>query len=239
MPQEEPDFPARSSASRRSFLQVGLAGAGALAFGAATAAPAGAVPAAGTTATTAAAGPAPGRVDLDSPPFTVVVMPDTQYLFDDQAVHPAPLAASLAWVLKTRAEHNTVFMAHLGDLTQNARVNEMSAVSTTFSAFEGRGVPYSVLAGNHDVSGDDQRGPTPYLAEFGPARFAGTPGYSASPDGYDSAHVFRAGGREWLLLALDWRTSDPGLAWAAATIARHPQIPVILTIHELVGTDDS
>ena len=239
MPQEDPDAAPRPSASRRSFLQVGLAGAGAVAVGAATAVPAAAIPATGAplTTTTQTAADA-GRVDLDSPRFTLVVVPDTQYLFDDQAIHPAPLAASLRWVLDTRIEHNTVFMAHLGDLTQNGRANEMAAVSTAFEAFEGRGVPYSVLAGNHDVSGDDQRGPTPYLAEFGPRRFAGTPGYSASPDGYNSAHVFRAAGRDWLLLALDWRTSDAGLAWAAAAIDRHPHAPVVLTIHELVSADD-
>ncbi len=246
MPQHEPDHTPRSPASRRRFLQAGLAGAGAVAVGTATAVPATATPAAQSptariedAATPTAGRTAHGTADLDSPRFTVVVMPDTQYLFDDQAIHPAPLAASVAWVLDTRAEHNTVFFAHLGDVTQNGRPNEMAATSAAFVPLDRSGLPWSVLAGNHDVSGDDQRGPTPYLAEFGPTRFARTPGYSASPDGYNTAHLFRAAGREWLLLALDWRTSDPGLAWAAAVIARHPRTPVILTIHELVGTDDS
>lgn len=242
MPPEPSDHPRRPAASRRSFLQAGIVGAGAVAAGsrvlgaAPGAAAAPAAPAAPARTGTAAAG-----ADLESPRFTLVVMPDTQYLFDDASIHPAPLTASLRWVLDQQQEENIVFLAHLGDVTQNGLAHEMAAASAEFDAFQGRGVPWSVLAGNHDLPGgtDDQRGRTPWLDRFGPSRFAGTPGYSASPDGYNSAHLFRAGGREWLLLALDWRVSDAGLAWAAATIAKHPTTPVVLTIHELVGTDDS
>jgi hypothetical protein len=49
--------------------------------------------------------------------------------------------------------------------------------------------------------------------------------------------VFRAAGRQWLLLAMDWRPSDAGFAWARKVIADHPTLPVILTIHELVYAD--
>ena len=249
-PQNSADATRRSPASRRSFLQAGIAGAvvvgGTVGSGtpaAAAAATPTSVPAAPTPAR-AAGGPAAraaGGPDLESPRFTLVVMPDTQYLFDGDSIHPAPLASSLRYVLDQQQEQNIVFMAHLGDVTQNGRTNEVAAAAAQFDAFDRRGVPWSVLAGNHDIDGrtDDQRGPTPYLAAFGPSRFAGRPGYSASPDGYNSANLFRAGGREWLVLALDWRVSDGGLAWATATIRRHPTTPVILTIHELVDTDDS
>ncbi len=241
MPPEPSAAARRLAASRRSFLQAGILGAGAVAAGTGVAGP-GAQPAAAAPATPAAArSAAAAGADLDSPRFTVVVMPDTQYLFDDASIHPAPVAASLRYVLEHQQDQNIVFLAHLGDVTQNGLPHEMAAASREFDAFDGRGVPWSVLAGNHDVPGgtDDQRGPTPFLERFGPSRFAGTPGYSASPGGYNSAHLFRAGGREWLLLALDWRVSDAGLAWAAATIGAHPTTPVILTIHELVGTNDS
>src|SRR5262249_46569551 len=105
-----------------------------------------------------------------------------------------------------------------------------------------RSVAYSVLAGNHDIdsSTDDQRGPTPYLDVFGPRRFRGRPSFGgASPDGYNTYHLFRAAGREWMVLALDWRTSASGVSWARRVIAQHPRTPVILTTHELVYADEA
>src|ERR1700747_129497 len=79
----------------------------------------------------------------------------------------------------------------------------------------GLGAAYSVLAGNHDVSGDDTRGSTPYLQTMGPQRFRASKTFAGSDSsGYNTAHVFTAGGQEWLLLALDWRTSSSGFAWA-------------------------
>jgi hypothetical protein len=96
-----------------------------------------------------------------------------------------------------------------------------------------------VLAGNHDIDPhtDDQRGPSPYLDEFGPQRFRDSPTFrGASADGYNSYHVFRAAGRDWLVLALDWRMS---FTWTRDVLAKHPALPVILTTHELVDADDT
>ena len=103
--------------------------------------------------------------------FTLVVMPDMQYLFDDDRVHPAPLDASLRWVLAHAREENIVFLAHLGDVTQNGLPGDVAAASRSFAVLDRAHAAYSVLAGNHDVDPgtNDQRGDTPYLRAFGPA----------------------------------------------------------------------
>jgi len=221
-------------------LGLGVAGAGALAIGSAM--PAAALPAAGLPS-----GPqTPGNrgrghaADLDSPRFTIAVMPDTQYMFDDTSLHPQPVAETVRWVVDHRAEENIVFFAHLGDVVQNGRPQEFAAAGPAFDALDRSGLPWSVLAGNHDINGgtDDQRGPSPWLSTFGPSRFAGVSGYSASPGGYNTAHRFRAGGRDWLLLAMDWRVSEIGLKWARQVLAANPRLPVLLTIHELVYNND-
>lgn len=41
-----------------------------------------------------------------------------------------------------------------------------------------------------------------------------------------------------MLLALDWRMSAKGFAWANAVIAANPTLPVIVTTHEIVGSYD-
>lgn len=182
------------------------------------------------------------RPDTASRRFTLAVMPDTQYLFDGPSIDKAPVEASLRYLLEHGKDDNIVFLSHLGDLTQNGARAEVAAISEAFGILDRRGVGYSVLAGNHDVrsSTDDQRGATPYLDAFGPQRFQGKPTFGgASPDGYNTFHLFRAAGREWMVLALDWRLSAKGCAWAKNVLAAHPRTPVVLTTHELVVEDDT
>ncbi|MFF9115075.1 LamG-like jellyroll fold domain-containing protein [Streptomyces massasporeus] len=220
----------RAGAGRRGFLR-------ATALLGATAAAVTALP-----AVTAEAAASTWRPDPRSRRFTLAVMPDTQYLFDGPSIDKAPVEASLRYLLEHGREENIVFLSHLGDLTQNGAKEEFSAIGEAFRLLDRRGVGYSVLAGNHDVksSTTDQRGSTPYLDAFGPRRFEGQRTFGgASPDGYNTFHRFAAGGREWLVLALDWRLSPRGYAWAKDVLVKHPKTPVILTTHELVVEDDT
>ena len=182
-----------------------------------------------------------GVADTAGPRFVLAVFPDTQYLFDEGGTDDTPVRETLAHLLRRRREDTIAFMAHLGDVTEHGTATEMSRADQVFAAIDGR-LPYSVLAGNHDVrsSTDDQRGPTPYLATFGPGRFARSATYGgSSADGYNSFHVFTAGGRAWLVLALDWRVSDGGIAWAQQVLDGHRDLPVILTTHDLVAPGEA
>ncbi len=219
---------AMSETSRRAFLGAGLAGAAA-----AVSAP---CPAAATPLIAAR------RPDPDHPRFTLAVIPDTQYLFDQDRGDPAPLAATLRYLVADRDADNIVFTAHLGDLVENAAATELADAGKVFQYFDRRRVPYSVLAGNHDIDPDtsDQRGASAYLDVFGPQRFRALPTFgAATPDGYNTYHLFRAGGREWLLFALDWRPSDATLQWAQGVLRAHPRTPAILTTHDFAYAGDA
>ncbi|MFG2582875.1 LamG-like jellyroll fold domain-containing protein [Streptomyces malaysiensis] len=206
------------------------------------------VSAAGTVAVTS--GTTPGhaataksgghRYDQDSPRFSLAVLPDTQYLFDADSSDPEPLQATFRYLVSQREDANIAFMTHLGDVTEHGSRDEIALAASTFGTIHGK-VPYSVLAGNHDIdsSTDDQRGDSAYLDAFGPRRFSAMPTFGgASSDGYNSYHVLTAGGREWLVLALDWRLSASGLSWAQKVLDAHPTLPAILTTHDLVWADD-
>ncbi|WP_250008459.1 LamG-like jellyroll fold domain-containing protein [Actinoplanes sp. M2I2] len=204
-----------------------------------------AVAAPAATLVTTAAGAAPaqaaaGRFDADSPRFAIAVLPDTQYLFDADSADPAPLRETFGYLLEQRAEDNIAFLTHLGDVTEHGTEQEIVLAGQTFTKIDGK-LPYSVLAGNHDVNGstDDQRGPSAYLSTFGPQRQRKSRTFlGASKDGYNSAHLIEAAGRQWLILALDWRISDGGLAWARETLKNHP-VPAIVTTHDLAYADDA
>ncbi|MFF0341979.1 LamG-like jellyroll fold domain-containing protein [Kribbella sp. NPDC004875] len=222
--------------SRRRLL--GALGAGAVAASGALSA--GTATAAGSNGTNGTTGAKAGRIDTEHPRFTLAVVPDTQYQFDQDRGDAAPLTATFQYLIDQRGAENIVFIAHLGDVVENALAMEFAQVDPVFKILDRARFPYSVLAGNHDIDGskDDTRGPSPYLETFGPQRFRWMPTYGGSTaNGYNSYHVFRAAGRQWLLLAMDWRPSDASFAWARAVIAAHPKMPVILTIHELVNAD--
>ncbi|MER7837894.1 LamG-like jellyroll fold domain-containing protein [Streptomyces sp. NPDC096040] len=180
------------------------------------------------------------RPDPTALRFTLAVMPDTQFLYwgSQDSVNRTPQEESFRYVIGNSgnaSDDNIVFMAHLGDLTQDADPSSFQQVDKAFDLLDAHGAAYSVLAGNHDVSGDDSRGDTPYLQTMGPQRFKHAKTFAgADATGYNTAHIFEAAGRSWLLLALDWRTSEQGFAWADGVIKAHPKLPVILTTHDLV-----
>jgi hypothetical protein len=66
--------------------------------------------------------------------------------FDDDRVHPAPLDASLRWILGHAHHENIIFLAHLGDLTQNGLPSDFAAISRSFGVLDQARAGYSVLA---------------------------------------------------------------------------------------------
>jgi hypothetical protein len=181
----------------------------------------------------ATADPVAARPDSRGPRFTIAVLPDTQYLLDEGGSDQEPVRETLRYLAKA----GVVFMAQLGDVTEHGTETEMRTADRVYVPK----VPYSVLAGNHDINSgtDDQRGDSPYLRTFGPRRFARVNTYrGSSPGGYNSYHVVEAGGRDWLVLAMDWRVSDNGLRWAQGVVNAHPTLPAILTTHDIAWADD-
>lgn len=129
----------------------------------------------------ATTGPSPRR-------FTVAVVPDTQYLFDYEQDRgdPEPLATSFAWLVDHAQERDIVFTAGLGDVVEHGSAAEFGTASEVYDMLDDAGMPYSVLAGNHDVSGTDtERSESTFLDVFGPERFEAQPTFGgADPTGY-------------------------------------------------------
>ena len=176
--------------------------------------------------------------DPSSSRFTVAVIPDTQYLFDDDRGDSEPVTAAFNWMVGNRGAKNIAFAAGLGDLTQDGLQNEVDRADAAYQILDRAKVPYSVLAGNHDVpGGDDTRPETPFSKAFGPHRYAGVPTFvgASANGGYNTAHKFTAGGRQWLVLALDWRISAAGTAWAQGILNANRTVPTIVTTHETLS----
>ncbi|WP_133492158.1 LamG-like jellyroll fold domain-containing protein [Alcanivorax sp. 24] len=174
--------------------------------------------------------------------FTVAVIPDTQkYARYSQERY----TVQTQWIADHYQDENIKFTLHLGDVVDRARESyEWSNAREAMQILESNPeTPYSVLAGNHDVlnSGqwDDQRdlSAEPFLQHFPAslqaANFSTFKGTDST--GFNSYHIFETDGQAFLVLALDWRSSDQTIAWAQDVLDQHPDLPAILTTHQLLN----
>ncbi len=178
--------------------------------------------------------PAPGEGGQPAAagPFTVVVLPDTQYYTQK---FPDTFHRQTAWIRENAAKENVAFVTQVGDIVENgAQVPEQWKVADESMAVLDGVVPWGVACGNHDYDTvNDPKGvATEFPKHFGPDRFRGRPGYGgASGNGLNSVQYFTAGGREWQILHLEGDVPDAAIRWAEEALAKHPGVPAILTTH--------
>jgi 3',5'-cyclic AMP phosphodiesterase CpdA len=236
----------RPTRAQRSRLTT-VAGAGIIAAVAAVATAGGL----GTAAPAQAAGTEPASR------FTLAVLPDTQFYSryaESQFEKPDrygegnnPFAAQTEWLAQNADALHIPFVAHLGDVVDQVDQDvEWRTADEAMQTLDDADLPYSILAGNHDVRNsaddffDDQYdlAAEPYLQYFGKDRAAEQSTYGGSdPTGMNTYHVFEAEGQQFMVLALSWRASDATLRWADEVMAAHPTVPVILTSHEVLNIE--
>jgi len=195
--------------------------------------------------------------------FALAVMPDTQFYARyatvaesdqyDKRFGSAPFAAQTKWIAANAKALNIPFTIHLGDVVdQVGKPDQWKVADAAMKVLEDAKLPYSVLAGNHDVlwdvdyalnsvdGTDAGRDPAkePYLQWFGAERAKKQATFGArDASGFHEYHVFEAQGQKFMVLSLSWRISDAGIAWARQVIAKNPTLPVILVNHQLLNID--
>jgi len=195
--------------------------------------------------------------------FALAVMPDTQFYARyataaesdqyDKRFGSAPFAAQTKWIAANAKALNIPFTIHLGDVVdQVTKPDQWKVADAAMKVLEDAKLPYSVLAGNHDVlwdvdyalnptdGTDAGRDPAkePYLQWFGAERAKKQATFGArDASGFHEYHVFEAQGQKFMVLSLSWRISDAGIAWARQVIAKNPTLPVILVNHQLLNID--
>ena len=193
--------------------------------------------------------------------FALAVLPDTQFYSRyatstessqyERHYGSEPYFAQTKWVADNAQKLNIPFLIHLGDVVdQVGKPEQWKVADTAMQVLEVAKVPYSILAGNHDVVNDIDydASPTtgtdiqrvlanePYLQWFGAKRAKRQSTFGERDStGFHEYHIFRAQEQQFLVLSLSWRISDAGIAWARGVIASHPTLPVILVNHQLLN----
>ncbi|KQQ32378.1 modulator protein [Duganella sp. Leaf126] len=240
---------------RRTLLKMGLASATGLSVGGLLAGCGG-----GSAAVSDTPAPAPATAAKISS-FALAVLPDTQFYARyatsgennqyERHYGNEPFAAQTSWVARNAQALNIPFLIHLGDVVdQVGKPEQWKVADSAMQVLEVAKLPYSILAGNHDVlndldySGDQTRGTDaqrvlanePYLQWFGTRRAQRQATFGARDDsGFHEYHIFTAQDQRFLVLSLSWRISDEGIAWARKVLTDHPTLPVILVNHQLLN----
>lgn len=201
----------------------------------------------GMAADGAAEGGAPDA-GPSSPPFTMVILPDTQYYnaFPGNYKH---FTGQVNWIKANITSKSLAFVSHLGDIVDSGALlqNQWLAADKAFKVLDGDLtkqpdglIPYGAVPGNHDYDIVYVKGtPTMYLKYFGPDRYKGRSWFlGASPNKSSMAQTFTGGGKPYLHLAMEWRPSDKSIHWAQEIMAKYPTLPTIIATHEYIGTGD-
>jgi Calcineurin-like phosphoesterase len=169
--------------------------------------------------------------------FTVVLLPDTQFYSEK---YPETFVAQTMWIRERARQDNMKFVVCLGDIVQNAHVEEEWVRAHEAARILDGVVPYSSVPGNHDLVVKDKvitRDSALYNKYFGVARFAGQPWYGGhlGMSNDNNYCTFQAAGRDFLVLSLEFAPRDETLAWAAEVCQKHPAHNIIVATHSYLN----
>lgn len=181
--------------------------------------------------------PATGDGGEGARPFTFVVLPDTQFY----AIHyPEIFESQTRWIMTQKTTRDISLVLHLGDIVDtNLDEREWMVASRMLHTLDGV-VPYVLAAGNHDTIPNMRA--APLMNRYFPvSMFMTYPwwrGTFEKDQVQNSFQIVQGGGREWLILSLEFGPRDEVLAWAAELLTRYANLPAILITHAYLHRDD-
>ena len=178
------------------------------------------------------------RTDYD---FTFAVESDTQYYNEDYEDNPQQENTGRYqhqmnihnWLLGNRKRMNIQYMFHDGDIIDDEpNTREWEQADAAYKKLDEAGLPYGVLAGNHDVghlNGDYSN----YSKYFGEARYKNDPWYGGSyKDNRGHYDLITVDGIDFIMMYMGWGIGDEEIKWMNDVLAQYPERKAILNFHE-------
>lgn len=197
-----------------------------------------------TAPTTSPANPYADAVFEAGPPplpaddaFTVAVMPDTQHYAQK---YPNLFHVQTQWIADQAKSRRIAAVLHLGDVTNRNTPDQWQVAREAMARLDGH-VPYFVCPGNHDYGADGKATDrtTGFTDSFPLATFKDRPTfggvYDREPERTENTyHLFSAGGREFLVLCLEFGPRKDVVRWANEIAAKYAKREAILITHAYV-----
>jgi Carboxypeptidase regulatory-like domain/Calcineurin-like phosphoesterase len=185
----------------------------------------------------------PGNQTAAADEFTIVALPDTQFYSRD---FPDIFRAQTQWIADHAQDQNIKLVVGLGDIVDNGSdLTQWQNADSAVRILDGH-VPYLMAIGNHDYANAKPAargaGVQNFNAMFGPARYANASWYRGSyPQGSNENFygVVNIGGRDYLILVLEFDPRDAALAWADGILSANPDKEAIIVTHSFTFTDNT
>lgn len=181
--------------------------------------------------------PLPGKES-----FTIAVLPDTQMYCQ---AHPQGFHAQTRWLVENKDARKIAAVLHLGDITNRNTPGQWEVARAAMRRLDGH-LPYFLVPGNHDYSaGGGATDRTTLLDQYFPVAgfenrttFGGT--YDQEPGSMvNSYHRLEAGGRKFLVIALEFGPRADVIRWANEVAAKHADREAILITHAYTYFNDT
>ena len=187
--------------------------------------------------------------------FSIVVIPDTQgYRGTDTKAQPDStepvtnpvFAAHTRWIADNIVAQRIAFVSHVGDIVDKNTDAQWAVAREHMDRLHGK-VPYGIVVGNHDMTGD---GDSSLFQQYFPAsRFEGFDWYGGAfagdPDrpghsgnNANSYQLVSAEGLDFVFIHLECNAPDNVLAWAGGILQAHADRWAIISTHMDLGPLD-
>jgi len=172
--------------------------------------------------------------------FTVAALPDTQVYSES---YPAIFESQTGWIAQEAAARNIAFVVQEGDITNRNTPEQWENAQQAMQLLDGV-VPYAIAPGNHDYGDNGSANSREtYLNDYFPvSNYENLPTFGGiyEPGHMDNSyHLFHAGGRDWIVIALEWGPRDPIVEWADGVLTEHWDRSAIIVTHAYLYFDDT
>jgi hypothetical protein len=197
---------------------------------------------AGSSSNNTATGAAPDT-NFAADEFTIVALPDTQFY---SSSFPEIFRAQTQWIADHAQDQHIQMVLGLGDIVDNGSdPTQWQNADSAVRLMDGH-VPYLMAIGNHDYQ-DSQpaargAGVQNFNTFFGPQRYSAASWYRGSfPAGSNENFygVINVGGRDYLLLVLEFDPRDSTLAWADGILKANQDKEAIIVTHSFTFNDNT
>jgi len=158
--------------------------------------------------------------------YSFAVVGDTQTL---TSKYPDTLEVLYDWIADKAEEKNMKWVFGLGDITDNDTDEEWTLAKSQIAKLDGV-VPYSLIRGNHDSK-------EKFIQAFPYSEYSDQISGSMNGDMLNTYQKFTVGDTKYMVVNLDWGTTDDVVAWANEVIAENPGYNVIVVTHGYLNSD--
>ncbi|MBP3039041.1 lamin tail domain-containing protein [Bacillaceae bacterium Marseille-Q3522] len=168
--------------------------------------------------------------------FTFAWFSDPQYYAES---YPEIYQAQVNYLVgSARQERNIVYTMNTGDIVDEWNLPyQWETADKSFKVLEDAGMPYGVVAGNHDVN-HAEANYSEYWKYFGRDRVSKQDVFGGdrenNRDHYDLVSV---GGNDFIILYLGWDVQQDSIEWANKILMQYPDRYAIIATHEYLATD--